>query len=141
MPFFSLEKEPTETCSKCVDVESADLIPEDEQYKKLRKDCDCTDGRREMTYPFYLNVYEITQHYGGREEGGWWFDYHKLLETFLVHDKQDKDVMLQRISKFHNDPDDRHLRRGRTSAAGGHDIVVVADNRIGHDINGYSKWE
>lgn len=28
-----------------------------------------------MTTPeFYINTYHVTRHYGGPEEGGWWFD-------------------------------------------------------------------
>ena len=29
----------------------------------------------------YVNVYEVSQCYGGPEEGGWWFTAGELIET------------------------------------------------------------
>lgn len=46
------------------------------------QECDCFDSREEEdeyvkpgseTFQ-YLNAYEVTRHYGGPEEGGWWYN-------------------------------------------------------------------
>ena len=29
----------------------------------------------------FISLYTVTRHYGGREEGGWWYDWHSLEET------------------------------------------------------------
>lgn len=28
-----------------------------------------------------MNVYRVTQHFGGLEEGGWWYDWYECIET------------------------------------------------------------
>lgn len=33
----------------------------------------------------YLTAYEISRHYGGPEEGGWWYDAHEHLCSFPFH--------------------------------------------------------
>jgi hypothetical protein len=32
----------------------------------------------------YVNAYEVTRHFGGREEGGWWFDNYAPLASIPV---------------------------------------------------------
>lgn len=32
----------------------------------------------------YVNAYEVTQHYGGPEEGGWWYDSGEVLASSPV---------------------------------------------------------
>lgn len=29
----------------------------------------------------YVTAYEVTRHYGGPEEGGWWYDWYHPIET------------------------------------------------------------
>jgi len=33
----------------------------------------------------FVNVYWVERHYGGREEGGWWYDTGDPEASFLVH--------------------------------------------------------
>jgi hypothetical protein len=35
----------------------------------------------------YVTAYEVSRHYGGPEEGGWWFDWYEPLATFPVTDQ------------------------------------------------------
>ena len=35
----------------------------------------------------YVNVYEIDREYGGPEEGGWWYDSGRVIESHPVHSK------------------------------------------------------
>ncbi len=32
----------------------------------------------------YITAYGVTRHYGGPEEGGWWYDHYKPIETVAV---------------------------------------------------------
>lgn len=48
--------------------------------------CDLYERRRKANaegrvLPFYLVVEGTSRHYGGPEEGGWWYDWHEVLEV------------------------------------------------------------
>ena len=50
------------------------------------KVCDMYDARQRAlkegrVRPFYLVVEGTSRHYGGPEEGGWWYDWHEVLEV------------------------------------------------------------
>lgn len=50
------------------------------------KICDLYDKRKAeqalgIVTPFYLVVEGISRHYGGHEEGGWWYDWHTILDV------------------------------------------------------------
>lgn len=32
----------------------------------------------------YINAYEVTRHYGGPEEGGWWYNHHEHVASVPV---------------------------------------------------------
>ena len=38
---------------------------------------------------FYVNAYERTQHYGGPEEGGWWYSVYKAVDCLGSSPDQD----------------------------------------------------
>lgn len=53
------------------------------------KICDLYDKRKAeqalgIVSPFYLIVEGISRHYGGPEEGGWWYDWHTILDVRKV---------------------------------------------------------
>lgn len=87
-------------------------------------------------FPKYLNVYEVTQAYGGPEEGGWWYDAGTPLESIRVDNGEQEGKIresLQRryeVDDFNNYTSNREEGgdveriRGRTSAAGGYDVVI-----------------
>jgi len=35
----------------------------------------------------YITVYHVTRHYGGPEEGGWWYNWNKPVETGKIPKK------------------------------------------------------
>jgi hypothetical protein len=35
----------------------------------------------------YVNVYSVTRHYGGPEEGGWWYNWSECIEVFPTKNK------------------------------------------------------
>jgi hypothetical protein len=44
----------------------------------------------------YLNVYAVTRHYGGPEEGGWWFNRGEPLASVPVTDMSDDQIIVER---------------------------------------------
>ena len=86
-------------------------------------------------FPKHLNVYQITQAYGGPEEGGWWFDAGVPCESVVVDSQEEREQVLSRLrtryqldeqNRYAPEPSyvDRQRSRGRTSAAGGYDIRI-----------------
>lgn len=54
---------------------------DDEGVVARERECDERDVDEDHKYPavgteqvLYVNVYRVTRHYGGPEEGGWWYD-------------------------------------------------------------------
>ena len=37
----------------------------------------------------YVNVYSVTRHYGGPEEGGWWYNAGEPIESRLIADEDE----------------------------------------------------
>jgi hypothetical protein len=35
----------------------------------------------------YITAYAVTRHYGGPEEGGWWYNWYRVLETIIIPKK------------------------------------------------------
>jgi hypothetical protein len=36
----------------------------------------------------WVNVYEVTRHYGGPEEGGWWYDWYECIDSVEVEEEK-----------------------------------------------------
>lgn len=49
--------------------------------------------------PVYLNVYDVTRHFGGREEGGWWYNAGELVETVETTEEKCDEVRAQLLEK------------------------------------------
>lgn len=87
--------------------------------------CKGLDLEDPITYPVFITVYEETLGYGGPEEGGWWYDIGTILEMVQVDTEEQENVIVAMFTKRYNDPDDKFLKRGKTSAAGGYDIILA----------------
>lgn len=83
----------------------------------------------------YVNVYDLTRHYGGPEEGGWWYDTGDLIRCY---------------GPFHIDQahelvgllDERFPETGkRFSVLGGEDYRVSIENHAGASWSNYHPWE
>jgi len=90
-------------------------------------------------WPRYVNVYEVTQAYGGCEEGGWWYMCGEPIASIPVDSQEELDAALAKEMKRHDldDQGNYALRgqpnhqdydvtraRGATSCAGGYDVQV-----------------
>lgn len=66
-------------CDGVIDVESNTITPEVMDAGYAEADYEYRPGYWRYQYheaqhvPYYVNVYEVDQGYGGPEEGGWWF--------------------------------------------------------------------
>lgn len=95
-----------------------------------------------LQFPFYVSAFEIWQVLGGREEGGWWFDRGVPREKIKVRNRRQlRRALLDLRNAWHikqgslyaysladmtGHPDyERERGRGRTSAAGGHDVWLM----------------
>lgn len=50
----------------------------------------------------FVNVYEVTRHFGGYEEGGWWYDWFECLQSVPVSPK-DAEKMADYLTKKYSD--------------------------------------
>jgi len=117
-------------------------------------DCDCDyDHQYDDDYPpegyvkpgaeslMYVNAYEITRHYGGPEEGGWWYNHRNPVASIPVKaisvagpDKWDYELQPinpEKVDWFRRYLEDLygHRRNGNIySVLGGMDIIVCLED-------------
>jgi hypothetical protein len=73
-------------------------------------------GPEEMVY---VNVYKVTRHYGGPEEGGWWYNWYDCIEVFPTKNKN-AEVIEEELES-----ENAHMKYGDIySVLGGQDIQV-----------------
>lgn len=68
----------------------------------------------------FLNVYSITRHFGGHEEGGWWYDWYECVEVFPVRDSEQGMVLKDWLYEQHKSKAYGNI----SSVLGGLEIVV-----------------
>ena len=76
--------------------------------------------------PIYVNAYSVSRHYGGPEEGGWWYDVGEPLASVpMAHDAtvEDTDAEKERIAQLLGWTSET----GRYSVAGGDDFEVYVE--------------
>jgi hypothetical protein len=101
-----------------------------ERWQQGRK---CFDGyvfrgRRTKRSKVWVTAYAVTRHFGGREEGGWWYNWLEPLESRYVPAAfayQHHDELRHKY---------RHEKYGNIySVLGGQDLVVVIEPRLRDD--------
>jgi len=101
----------------------------DQEYNPMSR-LEHTCGKQ---WPKYINVYEVVQAYGGPQEGGWWYNCGTPIESVCVSDESDFNAAMDRANaKYNTDEDewDIEKRRGSTSCAGGHDVVIYVEEHF-----------
>jgi hypothetical protein len=89
----------------------------------------------------YVNAYEITRHYGGPEEGGWWYNHRNPIASIPVKaisvagpDKWDyelKPINPEKVDEFRRYLEDLYMDRREGdiySVLGGTDISVCLED-------------
>jgi len=83
----------------------------------------------------YVNAYAVSRHYGGPEEGGWWYDSGRVLASVPISaDASDADVATIRkaltgLLGWPKDPPSQ----GRYSVIGGSDFEVYVEDHVGRE--------
>lgn len=67
----------------------------------------------------FVNVYEITRHFGGYEEGGWYFNWYQCIESVPVRNKN-SELMQEEMENRYEDRKHGNIY----SVLGGTDIDV-----------------
>jgi hypothetical protein len=74
----------------------------------------------------YVNAYIVTRHYGGPEEGGWWFNAGEPLASVPVSDNGDPEVIREDLRVKFAD-----LNRGNIySVRGGEEVAVYIEEEF-----------
>jgi hypothetical protein len=72
----------------------------------------------------FVNVYEVTRHYGGPEEGGWWYDWAECLEVYPVRDEEQGEQVKEWLWENY-----KHKKYGDISSVlGGVDIRIYIED-------------
>lgn len=64
---------------------------------------DCDNG--EVENPdliVFVNSYKVTRHFGGQEEGGWWYNNYECIESIPVRNKYSKLMEQESINNHKN---------------------------------------
>lgn len=69
--------------------------------------------------PLHAAVFEISRHYGGPEEGGWWYDWVTLVETVIVSGYSDTLKVMRKLHETYPQP-----KYNRHSVLGSHDYSI-----------------
>jgi hypothetical protein len=79
----------------------------------------------------YVNAYEITQGYGGPEEGGWWYTIQTPIASLQVTTKKEANKAYHYLVE--NYADEYRDTHDYYSAAGdGCDFVIYLEDEYGH---------
>jgi len=77
----------------------------------------------------FVSVYSVSRHYGGPEEGGWWYDWYQHVAT------TPRRVKACRLLKVRSRLEKKfaHIQstRRRSSVIGGADLVIVNERVAG----------
>lgn len=78
--------------------------------------------------PMYVNVYHVSRHYGGPEEGGWWYNIGEVVES--VEASVDKaDEMKETLIEKHKEENEGDIY----SVLGGIQVNVCVEDEPGQN--------
>lgn len=88
--------------------------------------------------PWFVNVYEVDQGYGGAEEGGWWYNTYSIQETVRCETYAEAERVRDELreGKWADEPD---ARVSSVVYSGGvYSLVIEAT--VGEDSNTYQPY-
>lgn len=96
----------------------------------------CVDFDNLVNGPWFVNVYEVWQHSGGPEEGGWWYNSfsHQHTEAYETY----SDAVAGRDKMRETD----WVDTGRASSVvyDGGEYMLTIDPNPGKDFDNYQPW-
>jgi hypothetical protein len=91
--------------------------------------------RKDWTWPKYINVYEVTQSFGGPEEGGWWFDCGTPLESVRCDNEQEFDAATLILEKRYEVDEKNRWSRERQAGMhscmpGAYSVMILVEDKF-----------
>lgn len=77
----------------------------------------------------FISAYGISRHYGGPEEGGWWYDMWRFVETVPTMRKH-AEVVSEALERKHDDVNTNPTNRFSV-LGNGEDLAVVIEDTPG----------
>lgn len=95
-------------------------------YVKTCKNESCDRGQVPMKddEKIYVSVYKVTRHFGGHEEGGWWYNWFECLETIPTRVK-----FAEEIHDYLEEEYKKYRHGDIYSVLGGVDIEIYAEEK------------
>lgn len=75
----------------------------------------------------FATVYAITRHYGGPEEGGWWYNWYDPVDTIQVHTDEEYETACTLLMTTYSSEKYGSIY----SVLGGQDIEVIREDWFG----------
>lgn len=77
----------------------------------------------------HLTVYNTTRHYGGPEEGGWWYNWTNVRYSLPIHNLTEEEAELLKalLNKVHPSEGNIYSTRGGCEV----DIELEEDDKVG----------
>jgi hypothetical protein len=72
----------------------------------------------------YVTAYEVTRHYGGPEEGGWWYNRYDPIETRPVHNQAEVEATIGLLHRLY----DGRAHGSIYSVLGGVEVHVLVES-------------
>ena len=93
----------------------ATIVQDAHEFTKTRVDTSITNKRGS-----FINVYSVSRHYGGAEEGGWWYNWYHTVKMIPVRNNKALTMRLVKLLKKYS----RHAQGDIYSVLGGDEIIV-----------------
>lgn len=74
----------------------------------------------------YVNAYCVTRHYGGPEEGGWWYNAGEPLASVPIDDGQDPEPVREHLRSKFSDVNQGNIY----SVRGGEEVQVYIEDEF-----------
>lgn len=74
----------------------------------------------------YANVYSVTRHYGGCEEGGWWYNHYEPIGSIKIDPSWDRQIVGETLNRLYAD----HKEGDIYSVLGGTDVSIIFENHF-----------
>lgn len=105
--------------------ESAEAVLDEPEGEKLQK--------------YFVAVSLVSRHYGGPEEGGWWYDHTEVVDVRRVFGTS---AVLGVLESFRNEyPVKRHNRNSVLGTGDYEFLVCTCDEEIPEDTKGKPRYE
>lgn len=115
-------------CDGAGDIHNPHYYPDNADGEPERYECANCYGTGHERLMVYLNVYLVTRHCGGPEEGGWYYDAGEPIESLRVNPFCDQVTADRLIELAEERWRDLASPRSRFNVGGGPDVLARFEN-------------